>query len=83
MKINIDLTQLNEEEFISFLMNDVNKYILDEFIPSFKRTQDTKKWSAALDIVRANMDFYSLYSDFDLTKTPVPHYISFPYKCGI
>ena len=83
MKIDVDINKLNEEEFISFLMHDVNNYILDKLIPSFKRTQDTKKWSAALDVVRANMDFYNLYSDFDLTKAPIPHYISFPHKCDI
>ena len=83
MKIDVDLNKLNEEEFISFLMNDVNNYILNELIPSFKHTEDTKKWSAALDVVRANMDFYNLYSDFDLTKAPIPRYISFPHKCGI
>ena len=82
MKIDVDLNKLNEYEFITFLLEDINDYLFT-LSNKFKREQDVKKWSAALDIIRANMDFYSLYSNFDLTKAPIPHYISFPHKCGI
>ena len=82
MKIDVDLNKLNEYEFITFLLEDINDYLFT-LSNKFKREQDVKKWSAALDIIRANMDFYNLYSDFDLTKAPIPHYISFPHKCGI
>lgn len=83
MKINIDLNTLSEQEFVNFLLTDVNNYILNELVPIFQHRQDTKRWAAALDIVRANMDFYSLYHDCDLTKMPSPE----PYKiyscCGL
>lgn len=57
MKIDINLNKMSEEEFINFLMNDVNNYLLNELSPILQKRQDAKKWSAALDIVRANMDF--------------------------
>ena len=76
MKINIDLATLSEEEFINFLLYDVNNYLLNELSPILQKRQDAKKWSAALDIVRANMDLYSLYHDCDLSKLPPPE----PYK---
>lgn len=83
MKINVDLSQLSEEEFISFLLNDVNGYLLSELSPALRKKQDAKKWTAALDIVRANMELYLLYHDIDLSKIPPPE----PYKiypcCGI
>lgn len=83
MKINVDINQLSEDEFINFLLNDVNDYLLNELSPILQKRQDAKKWSAALDIVRANMDLYSLYHDINLSKIPPPE----PYKlypsCGI
>lgn len=82
MKINIDLTTLSEEEFINFLLNDVNDYLFT-LSQKFKHEQDVKKWSAALDIIRANMDFYCLYHEYDISKAPPPKpYVVYPSGCS-
>lgn len=83
MKVDINLTNLKEEDFTYFLMDDINNYLLNEMIPHFKQEKDIQKISAALDIVRANMDFYCLYHEYDISKAPPPQpYVVYPSGCS-
>lgn len=83
MKIDINLNKMSEEEFINFLMNDVNDYLLNELSPILQKRQDAKKWSAALDVIRANMDFYCLYHEYDISKFPPSQpYTVYPASCS-
>lgn len=82
MKIDVDLNKLNEDEFINFLLYDVNDYLFT-LSQKFKQEQNVKKWSTALDIIRANMDFYCLYHEYDISKLPPPQpYTVYPSGCS-
>lgn len=83
MKVDINLTNLKEEDFTYFLMDDINNYLLNEMIPHFKQEKDIQKISAALDIVRANMNLYSLFHEYDLSTIPPPEpYKTYPSCCS-
>lgn len=82
MKIDIDLNKMSEEEFINFLMNDINDHLFT-LSQKFELEQNVKKLSAALDIIRANMNFYCLYHEYDISKAPPPQpYVVYPSGCS-